>query len=65
MSLLLADGALRDRGSLEEARLALERLHQPVLEQEILLDALSVFSQLDRKEPFVETVRFGLVGAGG
>ncbi len=63
MSLFLADGALRDRGSLEEARLALERVLQPVQGQEILLDALSVFSQPDRKEPFVETARFGLAGA--
>ena len=45
---------------LEEARRALEQALKPVLGLDLMLDALSVFSQPDRQSPFAETARFAL-----
>ncbi|MCR5259095.1 MAG: DUF1045 domain-containing protein [Desulfovibrio sp.] len=46
---------------LAEAGRALEQALRPVLGLDLMLDALSVFSQPDRQSPFAETARFALV----
>ena len=53
-------GRCSSEALLEEARRALEAALQPVLGLDLMLDALSVFSQPDRQSPFAETARFAL-----